>query len=225
MFRGRVDGFWRSKAMIKKLQLFYFMMFSRLDNANMNSIIAVFMVFITGVFLFVIWFLPVSLKIIGIIVSIIYCCVIIYCYSFVRVSNSMIYSKLTRKAYMSIKDLTGYRNLDYIKERKDKVAVMVEQEFTDGIVEVDRISKGKPIHFKTHKWILEKVLKSDKVAELYQIENLEEIKFKKNIRAHNILLLMTWDYIYGHWNNTEFVKEILKPRECCKITLESRNVK
>jgi len=136
-----------------------------------------------------------------------------YFFSVKRVSNNVIYFKPTRNATMNIRDLSRYRRLDYFNQKKE-VADLIKKEFIEGAQTMVATLKGRPIHIQTHEWIVENVINSPEVKKLYKID----CKIcGKAVTAHNILLLVNWSYIRRH--EAEFMKYVLDPRDCYKITL------
>ena len=214
--------------MCKRLHLYYRVLLSRGSNINIASAYSLFVPFMaTCLFGFLLLWLVVrgftakpNLKdiiealSISIVISIFFS--IAASWGKERVSNSMIYSRCSGKANMNIKDLSGYRNLDYITQRKFAVAELVQKEFIEGIKNMVAYSKGEPIRFTTHKWIVDKVVNSLEVQKLYVVTGDKE-RISEKVMAQNVLLLVKGDYICR--NGAWFTKHILKPIGYYEITL------
>jgi len=130
---------------------------------------------------------------------------------------------------MNIEDPSRYRSLDYIEKRKKAVADLVIKEFIEGIQKVAVISPGSPIHVTTHKWIVNHVLNSPEVQLLYRDEKTggkvdETSRTGEKVIAGSILLLISWRNIFRYWNNKEFMKRVLDPRDYYEVTLISRHL-
>jgi len=205
-----------------------------MNNINMANVFTLFMAFlVTSLFaVLLVWFLSmlqlglifrpnfkmwIAVLTIPIVLS------IVISLPYIRVSNSVIYSRRSQKAYMNIEEPSKYRSLDYVEQRKAAVADLVKKEFIEGIQNVATISPGSPIHVSTHQWIIDEVLNSPEVQKFYKIMNGDYKKLGPKVRAHNILLLINWSYICRHRDDAEFVGGVFKPRECYEITLTARD--
>ena len=86
----------------------------------------------------------------------------------IRLSNSMIYSKLTKHLSMNILNLDKYYELDYCKE-KDKIAEIFKDECVQALLQAKE-KKIKTIRATTHKWMFENVFSSDDILKFYDLK-------------------------------------------------------
>jgi len=220
--------------MLKKLHLYLRALLSRASNINSASVYSLFVtsmvacLFGTALGLLILFISNLFVKpnsrdiitmlTIWIVLSLVYA--IIRSFSYIRVSNSMVYSRRSRRAYMNIKDPSKYRSLNYIKH-KTAVSDLVKKEFIEGIQKVAAISPGSPISAITHKWVIENVIDSPEVQQHYLLNDNDKKVIGKKVMAQNVLLLVKWDFIRR--NEAWFIQHVLDPIVYFKIKLTVRH--
>jgi len=219
--------------MLKKLHLYYRALLSRVSNTAQRSVFSRFLTsmviffggslvgLILGHLILYILLADIDKPSIGLIIFLLVLSIvlsIVTSLSIVRVSNNMAYSRLSKEAYMNIKDLFRYRSLDYIAQREPTVSDLVEKEFVEGIQEVADIYPGRPIRLKTHRWIVDNVINSPEVLKLYKVDCKI---IGRRVTAHNMLLLVRWSYILRH--EAWFIEHVLEPRDCYKVKLIAKH--
>ena len=136
-----------------------------------------------------------------------------------RMSNNVLYTWLpSKEAGMIIRDLTRYRRLDYISPHHTAVANLLKEEFIEGLQHMAKQTKGKEIYLITHQWVVDNVINSPEVQQLY------EVTIKKGGDAqiaHDILLLVKFSYI--HRNLAWFLEHALRPRARFHVFIKAKD--
>lgn len=93
--------------------------------------------------------------------------VIILVITTVRLSNSMIYSKITKHLSMNIFNLEKYYELDYCNE-KEKISEIFKTECVQALLNAKE-RKIRKIKASTHKWMFENIFSSEDVLKFYDL--------------------------------------------------------
>lgn len=92
----------------------------------------------------------------------------------VRLSCVAVYSKLTKHLSMNLEDLNYGHNFDYDKkEDRYELSLLFKRDFINA-VEYAHQKGYKTIRMTTHKWVVENVVKDEKVTKLYDIKITEK---------------------------------------------------
>lgn len=104
----------------------------------------------------------------------------------VRLSNVVVYSKITKHLSMNLLSLSYGNNFNYDnKEEREALSEVFKEDFIQGIEYAHK--KGyKTIRMTTHKWVVENIVKNNRVKNLYYI-NIED-HGECNTKLETILL-------------------------------------
>lgn len=124
----------------------------------------------------------------------------------VRLSKVIVYSKLFKIVSMSLLDINMYKNLDY-DEIKDKEIISQDfkNEFIQGLIKC----KYKNIKMTTHKWVIENIIKSEAITNIYDIELVQK---KKEYLIFDILIL-----------SRKYTKSAYVKRQIYKVKLKKKS--
>lgn len=128
----------------------------------------------------------------------------------IRLSNSMIYSKLTKHLSMNIFNLEKYYELDYCEE-KDKIADMFKDECVQALLQAKE-KKIKIIRATTHKWMVDNVFTSSEILKYY------DFKCKKG--GNENLVMEITEFIPMSRKNSVRNKNFIRTRYKVKLKLK-----
>ncbi len=117
-----------------------------------------------------------------IILTIITCIVLFPVFFYVRLGNVLIVNRFTGFVYMSLAAPQKYWQYSYIFEfEKEKMARLFKKEFTEDLLKV--AFKHKRVKMKTHKWVVENIIKDEKIISRFivDIRPRRAVKLKSEI--------------------------------------------
>lgn len=117
-----------------------------------------------------------------------------------RLSETMVYNKLFKIVSMSLKDINRYKEYDYDLD-KDKISEDFKKDFIKGLIN----RPLKKTSFTTHKWVVNNVVNSEEVKNIY---NIDIKKLKMGNLIYDVLILA------GKHTESAYIK-----RQMYKVTL------
>ena len=127
-----------------------------------------------------------------------------------RLSNSMIYSKVTKHLSMNILKLEKYYELDYCKE-KDKIADIFKDECIQALLQAKK-KKIKTIRATTHKWMVDNVFTSSEILKYYD--------FKYKTGGNESLVMEITEFIPMSRKNSIRNKNFIRTRYKVQLKLK-----
>lgn len=151
------------------------------------------------------WAMSIFLMVISIILSL----------TTIRLSNAVIYSKITKHISMNVLDFNEYHSKKYLENKKE-IAQIFSDEFIEGIIRAYDLN-CKKIRMTTHEWVYKNVLLDERVLSRYSIEIKEKGMCKI---PFEVLLLANKSYVLS--NSEIMLKEAYRERKQYYIVLKKK---
>lgn len=104
--------------------------------------------------------------------------ILILTFSTKRVSKLLVYNSLFHIVSMNLEDVNMFKDYNY-KIEKDKISEIFKEELINGLLKIN----AKYIKFQTHKFVVENILKDNRILDIYDLTYKQEgyKSFKYNV--------------------------------------------